>query len=720
MVKKMSNIGREPVWRGSNRETEPGEPDVLEVTEVIHRRDLNTLARKQEALARETDNEKETEPSLEGELYGLERRARILQAHRHEPADYAHLREQKKALAKRIKGDKKLEERLSRITFSEIVGQGEPVVGQDVERPRSKELEQADSAYRAKLDYLANMLVTVDQLLNADAPSKTKIKKMLDGVVNALGGAHLTYAAETERALTKSLIERADMLARKIILDQHRLENILEVAPARETKLRKLPRKTRQGNRKRILPGMVPEHLLRTGVTLPEKPDIAQIVLPSEERLGKKTEGFGERLRHGFAYLWNRGKREGAEKAELKEIETFGETAKMTAALARTAVTFGGAYLDPELVKHMPASLLSKKETEQLELMLRAVAEGGTKSPDEQGYDSYKEGVRRLAERVSASRYGTPKEKGKILGDIMRATITPQDDRTRAEREQLKVSAELLTKPREEMTSNTTLILGEHLLRAPAYDGEALIARFKTVARDGATDATARERIRKFIADQFAETAKTWNGGSTRQKAYAGLKTIGKALGAAGFAYATRELWEVMPTVDTLTQDELRVRIDDALEASEARDDVHVLQELSAHEALWSGAETLGEHGTVSVPLAEAEISEYSAGQLAAGTVRKGDGITQALIRVIAENPKQFGYVHDQLAFDLNARKLALTMVKNDGLLRTWLNDQAVGNLLVLPVMRSDGWHVEFLDAKTHEEISGKALKAFTKAQPRP
>jgi hypothetical protein len=75
--------------------------------------------------------------------------------------------------------------------------------------------------------------------------------------------------------------------------------------------------------------------------------------------------------------------------------------------------------------------------------------------------------------------------------------------------------------------------------------------------------------------------------------------------------------------------------------------------------------------------------------------------------------------MHDQLAFDLNTRKLALTMVKNDGLLRTWLNDEAIGNLIVLPEMRADGWHVKFLDAKTHEEISGKALATFTKVQPR-
>ena len=58
-------------------------------------------------------------------------------------------------------------------------------------------------------------------------------------------------------------------------------------------------------------------------------------------------------------------------------------------------------------------------------------------------------------------------------------------------------------------------------------------------------------------------------------------------------------------------------------------------------------------------------------------------------------------------------------IAKNDGLLKTWLNDQAKENVIVVPVASADGWHVGFVDAKTHEQIPDEAIKNFTKPQPR-
>jgi hypothetical protein len=693
---------------------------------------------------------------FDGELLGLERKAKILNEHPHLPVDYAHFRAQQDAFAERVRGyqegekRKAFESRFEQLRKNgDVVAQGEQNMESSGVLAESPEIEPAvDLAYRAKLDHLLEVLASVDRLMESGA-EKEVLKKKLNGAQNALGAAKWKYSEDYGAPMTEALAAQADMVARKIDLYNDRINSPREVfmgenretttpeaLSGREAKpkrkravkfevpemkeQKKAPRKTRKASRERILPGMVPEHLLQEGVLAPEKPNLGQIILPPEERLGKKAEGFGERLRHGFSYIWNRGEREAGEKVELKESETFGETAKTAAALARTAVTFGGVHLSPELVKHLPPSALSQKETVQLEQMLRSVAEGGTKNPDEEGYASYREGVRRLAERVSASRYGTPKEKGKVLGNIMRATIAPQEGRAAAERDQIRVSAELLTQPRERPLSHTEQALGEHLLRAPSFEAQSLAVRYKALSPE-ATDSTALERVRKFMTEQFSETAKMWNGESTRQKAYAGLKTLGKALGAAGFAYATRELWEVMPTMDTLTQDELHMRIDDALKASEARDDAHVLQELSAREAVLGGEEMLGEIGTVSIPSAEVEIAQYSDAELALGTVKPGDGITQALVRVIEHDPKRFGYdgADDELSIDLFARTLSRSMAKHDGLLRTWLTDESMGNLIVLPEKHADGWHVGFLDAKTHEEVSGNALAAFTKAQPR-
>ncbi len=684
----------------------------------------------------------------------------------------------------------------------------------DIESEKTELEPEADRLFNSQLSKLKEMLKAVDVLLAVKQPQKAEIRRRLNAITNTFGAARRSYTDHS--GMSRSLIEEAKKIERDIELYWHLEDNILEavrqepdtsnrekttpdVAPVRtekpEPKLkpkskrrsiltptrkptkaiektpvdetfsireklakpREIPVRGLAKGRVAKTPELIPIDQLAEKTPEASSLDLSQIAIPAAERIEKKDVGYGEHLRRGLSYIWNRGNEQLEESiayhirgektkeelGERRERTKIGIAASFSASILRTAMSYGGVQFGPEVIGYTTQSIYTKHERADLEAVLSPVVEGGARRVEEAGYASYQDNVRRMAERVSASRYLSPKDKAKLLGEIMRRTVTQEETRAKIDTAQAKSVAKLLsdavtsritrTDVGREAANSILAVTGAHVLRAPIYAGFSLSRRYREVAKDAPSETSASEHIQKIITHEFREAAKTWNGETTREKVYAGLMTLGKVLRVASFAYASRELWEYMPSMETMTSVELHDRISDALKAYTAHDDVHVMHELVRHGEVGGGVQTFGEHNAhetigstlpeahVEIPMSEVSISEFTPADLAAGTVKSGDGITQALVRVIEQNPKQYGYVDsgDPMSFHLFASRLSKTMAKNDGLLKTWLTDEAKGNIIVVPVQGADGWHVGFLDANTHQEIAGQALKAFTKPEPR-
>ena len=88
-----------------------------------------------------------------------------------------------------------------------------------------------------------------------------------------------------------------------------------------------------------------------------------------------------------------------------------------------------------------------------------------------------------------------------------------------------------------------------------------------------------------------------------------------------------------------------------------------------------------------------------------AARVRRGDGLTHILQRVIKENA--YGRYADLQSNDEMIRGLNVTrLLARDRLLHTWIAQSAT-NIAVVPIKREDGatWRVAFIDTKTKKEI---------------
>jgi len=506
----------------------------------------------------------------------------------------------------------------------------------------------------------------------------------------------------------------------------------------------------------------VPKHLLETSeLALQETPNLSEIVRPPAERLEKKEAGYGEHLRRGLSYLWNRGNQQLEEsiayhirgektKEELgeREREVYGTGIGVASSLCRTGMSYGGVAITADLPRFLTQSYYTSAERDDLrKVITEYIRERWEVDQTNFGYDVLREKNKRMAERIEASRYLSPEDKKRLLGQVREIVGTQETRREKTETDFNVAIAKIVdqsvvervtgTQVIREATNTAMAVTGMHLLRAPAYAGFALVERYQKISLESADDVTASEKMRKLMVDGFTNFSKdlTFQTGKTKnERAYNGLMAIGKVVRAGAMAYASMNgLWETMPTMDTMTAGDLHERIDDALRVYTAHDDVHVMHELASHGAIGDGVQTLGEQGMhetlepalsevhVEIPMSEVPMFELTSDDLAAGIIKSGDGITQALVRVIEYNPKQYGYdgSGDELSIDLFARTLSKTMAKNDGLLKTWLTDEAKGNLTIVPLQGADGWHVGFLDAKTHQEITDSALKAFTKAQPR-
>jgi len=318
-------------------------------------------------------------------------------------------------------------------------------------------------------------------------------------------------------------------------------------------------------------------------------------------------------------------------------------------------------------------------------------------------YDALHERSKRLAERVEALHSLKPVEKSRIMTSLQKIWVGAEEQKMKEDDDCGRAMAKILEAGVKGAKLHQTA--GRHALHVqPIIVSSAPLAN----------------RLREMIVMTFERnsTGLTFPvGANKKERTYNGLLALGEILRARSYAYATSRLWEVMPTMDALTIDDLRLRIDDALSAYSANDAVHELEEISKSDRSQADSSLAPrmvnakrENHSVSIP----EHFEKA-------IVKPGDGIAQTLARIIVDNPRMYGYhgVDDELSIDLFARRLAQEAVQNDGLLRLWFTDSAVGKLAVIPVRKSDGFHLLFLDAHTQEEISSKALKAYTKAKPR-
>ncbi len=444
-----------------------------------------------------------------------------------------------------------------------------------------------------------------------------------------------------------------------------------------------------------------------------------------------------------------RGEKTAVELGE-REHTKFGIAASFTSSLVRTAMSYGGVAVAPDFLRYLTQSHYTSTEREALRGVIGAhVKEQQRVDVENAGYDALQEKSLRMAERIEASKYLSKEDKARVLGRIREVIATQEERREKTDADFNRAIARIVDEAvvnrvtgvqlTREMTNSALALTGGHLLRAPAYAGLALVERYQQITRESAVEAGAAEKIRKLVIDGFTGLASdlTFNTGSSkRERAYNGLMAIGKVVRAGAMAYASSSgLWDRMPTIDTMTAQDLSDRIDDATKAYTGRDNAHVLGELSERAQVFSTVSvepaqlaTLGEVSELGdLPPVEVDVltGEMQALELPvgfeAGLVRSGDGITQALTRVIEHNPKLYGYdgPDDELSIDLFARKLARTMAKEDGLLRTWLTEQSTDSVIVVPVAGADGWHVGFVDAKTHEQIPSEEIKSFTKPQPR-
>lgn len=635
----------------------------------------------------------------------------------------------------------------------------EPVI----ERGKVRESE-ADGAFRGKLEVLQGKVSQINALLLDPSPSREEISKRLAGVANALAAARMTYKIAVGEIHIQTPVENSFLLLEgRLMVMGTRVRALFEAQPApsveAERPVEKKEKKPRRASKPRQLKAVaprvraVPDHLQAASPDADAfKPDLSQVLIPPEFRIEQKTESYGDRLRHGFSYLWNRGN-EAAEESiayhirgektpeELGERErtSFGVAASFAASLTRTAMSYGGVAVAPDFVRYLAHSHYTSTERSQLrEVISAAVTERRRVDKEAVGYDALREKSLRMVERIEASRYLSKEDKARLRARIREAVAGQEERREKTDIDFNQEIAKIVDDAVVDRTSHTQrtrentafALTGIHLLRAPAYAGFALAERYAEVTKDLSPDAVTVERVRRMMVDEFRAAAEIWNGKTSRERAYAGLKTLRKVVLAGAMGYAsTNGLWEAMPTMDTMTAGDLHERIDDALKVQTAGDAVHVLHELADHEAVLGGTETLGEHGAQEafqhVGDMHAEASHAASFELppgfTEGTVHKADGITQALIRVIEQDPKHYGYegADDPLPIYLFAKKLSHTMAKHDGLLRTWLSDSAKENVIVVPMMKPDGWHVGFLSARTHEEISGSALQAYTKPEPR-
>jgi hypothetical protein len=325
-------------------------------------------------------------------------------------------------------------------------------------------------------------------------------------------------------------------------------------------------------------------------------------------------------------------------------------------------------------------------------------------------YDALHERSKRMAERVEALRSLEPANRSRIMASLQKLWVEAEEQRVKADDDCGRAMAKILENAVKGGASNPAFAKLRQTAGRHALHAQTVIV----------SSAVSPDRAREAVATAFAQRAGKLVfpvGANKKERAYNGLLALGEILRARAYAYATLALWDAMPTMDTLTITDLRLRIDDALSAFSADDAVHELKEISKSDRVQSDSSlarrmTNTETGDHSVLIPE---------HFEKAIVKPGDGITQTLARIIVDNPRLYGYhgVDDELSIDLFARRLAQEAVQNDGLLRLWFTEGAVGKLAVIPVRKSDGFHLLFLDAHTQEEISSKALKSYTKAKPR-
>lgn len=225
------------------------------------------------------------------------------------------------------------------------------------------------------------------------------------------------------------------------------------------------------------------------------------------------------------------------------------------------------------------------------------------------------------------------------------------------------------------------------------------------------------DRIKESIATRFKETfvagVKRLEGDFGKKQQIEAVTALARSVGIGTIAAASLSTL----ASDVLEEFMLRYRHEEPLDSEEKITSTTVSKEEetpSAESGDVLSTDYLPEQMSTTVmiekkptdnqePPKEKEEEEVSFTD--AARVRRGDGLTHILQRVIKENA--YGRYADLQSNDEMIRGLNVTrLLARDRLLHTWIA-QSAANIAVVPIKREDGatWRVAFIDTKTKKEI---------------
>lgn len=355
-----------------------------------------------------------------------------------------------------------------------------------------------------------------------------------------------------------------------------------------------------------------------------------------------------------------------------------------------------------------------------------------------------------LETRVHASRYLTIAQKDELLSQLRSAHETfvradkPEEERLSREVGRIlehtirtRVSADKVVK---EAFNTTLAIAGFQFLRAPAYAGIGLAARYAEL-RHERPEISGMNRLSAVVHEGFTDWRERFAGKRGRFAQAAAVGTLFRFAGMSAtfvegiedseFIHKIFHAWEqkesAYPPGD--------VGISSDPEVYHRVEAVHVQASHSPEVAPPNDAPSLRHEPPSPLPEAPSgtheTIPDHVASPIDHGTSEgvvldprnipgealphKGDGITQALLAAVEARRDLLRDVDArQLNDDATAALLVRRFAARDGLLHYWLSEKAIGHVAIVPIYDAEGvGHISFLNPQDGTAYSAEELKSL-------
>ncbi|NBS68474.1 hypothetical protein EBT31_06105 [bacterium] len=430
------------------------------------------------------------------------------------------------------------------------------------------------------------------------------------------------------------------------------------------------------------------------------------------------------------------------------DAPTLSPRVMLAAGIGSAAMSYFGAAFPVDALRYATQRHFVGKERDEISRAFHEALARRRREGEVSDQERVHERQQALRSRVESSRYLTNAQKQDLLDQLfaqeetLAAQVSPQHESLTREVGRIlehairtRVSGEKVVK---EGLNTTFMLTGFHMLRAPAYGVVSIYERWNRLTREK-PESSAGERLRSTFAGGFQDWWSRAKGESGRMAQaaafgtaarFVGMSMVGyEALGGSGISDLFT-LWERKESLYPPQDSDLSGRSLQEL-ASGQREQVSLPQEESNSAGVSIPEPLLGDvlpddvraEGSARLSQFEAPLSGDASSEIvlspdripSEALVSKGDGITQVLLSGIEARPDLLRAADQSALKDDYASALFLKrLAAKEGLLDYWVNDQAIGELAIVPTYDAAGeLHISFLNPEQGNAYSLEELKTM-------